>query len=332
MAEHSPDRHTIAVTGVGALIGQGIARSLRPAGRARIVGIDRRITPFSQSFCDICLQKPEADEASEAYLDFWRNLVRTHSVDLILPGLSVDMEFFNTHRAAFDEMGVPVALNRAELIELCADKFDFYTTYRAAGFPAIPSARPDSWESAVLELGPAPLLLKPRRGEGSSGIVKLHDEVDFAYWTRRNGDNWLLQTIIGTDADEYTVGLYGLGDGTYAGPIIMRRRLTRSGHTGETEVMDHPAIAELTGRIARHFKPVGPTNLQFRVQDDIPYLLEINPRFSSSCSLRAAFGFVEAEMCIDDLLEGRRPAAPLIRRGTALRYNEDFIAHVGDTL
>ncbi|MCY0152199.1 ATP-grasp domain-containing protein [Hoeflea alexandrii] len=96
--------------------------------------------------------------------------------------------------------------------------------------------------------------------------------------------------------------------------------------------MDHPAIAELTGRIARHFKPVGPTNLQFRVQDDIPYLLEINPRFSSSCSLRAAFGFVEAEMCIDDLLEGRRPGVPHIRRGTALRYNEDFIAHVGDTL
>jgi carbamoyl-phosphate synthase large subunit len=86
VAEHSPDRHTIAVTGVGALIGQGIARSLRPAGRARIVGIDRRITPFSQSFCDICEQKPEADEASEAYLDFWRNLVRTHSIDLILPG------------------------------------------------------------------------------------------------------------------------------------------------------------------------------------------------------------------------------------------------------
>jgi hypothetical protein len=130
VAEHSPDRHTIAVTGVGALIGQGIARSLRPAGRARIVGIDRRITPFSQSFCDICEQKPEADEASEAYLDFWRNLVRTHSIDLILPGLSVDMEFFNTHRAAFEEMGVPVALNRAELIELCADKFEFYTTYR----------------------------------------------------------------------------------------------------------------------------------------------------------------------------------------------------------
>ena len=329
MTDH-PDRYTVAVTGVGALIGQGIARSLRPGDRARIVGVDRRITPFSRSFCDAVEQKPAMDEASEAYLDFWRDLVRNQSIDLILPGLSVDMDFFNTHRAAFNAMGVAVALNCEKLIKLCADKLDFYTAYSAAGFPSIPSDRPCSWEAALSELGPAPLLLKPRRGEGSAGIVRLHDAEDFAYWTRRNGDNWLVQKIVGSDSDEYTVGIYGLGDGSYTGPIIMRRRLTRSGHTGEAEVLDHPGLAELTGRIARHFQPMGPTNLQFRMEGDTPYLLEINPRFSSSCSLRAAFGFAEAEMCIDTLLEGKHPDCPIIRTGFAHRYNEDFIGHVGD--
>ena len=322
-------RPTVAVTGVGALIGQGIARSLRPRGRARILGVDRRITPFSRTFCDGVEQKPAIDEASEAYLDFWRGLVRREGIELILPGLSVDMDFFNGNRAAFRDMGVKVALNREGLIALCADKADFQKAYRAAGFPAIPSARPESWEEALAALGPAPLLLKPRRGEGSAGIVRLEDASDFAYWTRRSGDNWLIQTVMGTEADEYTVGAYGLGNGTSLGPIIMRRRLTRSGHTGEVEVLDHPAIAALTGRIIRHFQPVGPTNLQFRMGGETPYLLEINPRFSSSCSLRAAFGFVEAEMCIDDLLEGRTPEQPVIRHGAAHRYNEDFIA---DTL
>lgn len=329
MTDH-PDRYTVAVPGVGALIGQGIARSLRPGDRARIVGVDRRITPFSKSFCDAVEQKPEVDEASEAYLDFWRDLVRDQSIDLILPGLSVDMDFFNMHRAAFNDMGVAVALNSEKLIKLCADKFDFHTAYQAAGFPAIPSARPESWKSALLELGPAPLLLKPRRGEGSAGIVRLHDAEDYAYWTRRNGENWLLQKIVGSDSDEYTVGIYGLGNGSYVGPIIMRRRLTRSGHTGEAEVLAHPQLAELTARVAHHFQPVGPTNLQFRIEGDTPYLLEINPRFSSSCSLRAAFGFVEAEMCIDDLLEGKPPSRPVIRSGFAHRYNEDFIGHAGD--
>lgn len=318
-------RTTVAVTGVGALIGQGIARSLRPGGRARIVGVDRRITPFSRTFCDAVEQKPAVDETSGTYLDFWRAVVERHGVDLILPGLSVDMDFFDRNRAAFRTMGVTVALNSAELIALCADKHDFQAVYGAAGFPVIPSARPDSWEAALSELGPAPLLLKPRRGEGSAGIVRLSDAEDFNYWTRRNGDNWLIQKIVGTDADEYTVGIYGLGDGDSVGPIVMRRRLTRSGHTGEAEVLDHPVITELSARIVRHFKPIGPTNLQFRVEGGTPYLLEINPRFSSSCSLRAAFGFIEAEMCIDHLLEGRRPDQPAIRHGAAHRYNEDFI-------
>lgn len=316
---------TVAVTGVGALIGQGIARSLHPGGRARIVGVDRRITPFSRTFCDAVEQKPAVDETAGAYLDFWRELVERHGVELILPGLSVDMDFFNGNRAAFRAMGVTVALNSADLIALCADKYDFQIAYGAAGFPVIPSARPDSWEAALSELGPAPLLLKPRRGEGSAGIVRLGDAEDFAYWTRRNGDNWLVQKIVGADADEYTVGIYGLGDGTYLGPIIMRRRLTRSGHTGEAEVLDHPVIAELTDRISHRFQPIGPTNLQFRIEADTPYLLEINPRFSSSCSLRAAFGFVEAEMCIDHLIGGQTPYQPVIRHGFAHRYNEDFI-------
>ncbi|OCW56907.1 ATP-grasp domain-containing protein [Hoeflea olei] len=323
-------RYTVAVTGVGALIGQGIARSLAPGGRARIIGIDRRITPFARTFCDGVAEKPQAGEDTEAYLDFWRDLVKREGIDLILPGISIDMLFFDRNRAVFADLGVAVALNRSELIALCADKLDFYTAYEAAGFPVIPTARPQSWEEAIAVLGPGPLLMKPRRGEASAGIVRLETARDFDYWTDRNGEDWLIQAIVGPDSAEYTVGAYGLGDGDYLGPIIMRRTLARAGHTGAAEVVDHPAISELTDRIMRHFRPKGPTNLQFRMDGETPYLLEINPRFSSSCSLRAAFGFFEAEMCIDDLLEGRRPAEPKIRYGTALRYNEDHVCHAGD--
>ncbi|WP_420408252.1 ATP-grasp domain-containing protein [Hoeflea sp.] len=325
-----PARHSVAVTGVGALIGQGIARSLRPGNRTKIVGIDRRITGFSRSFCDAVEQKPQVEESAPAYLDFWRDVIDRHSIELILPGLSVDMDFFNTHRDEFEGMGARVVLNRPSIIALCSDKFEFYTAYGAAGFPAIPSGRPESWDQALRDFGPAPLLLKPRRGEGSSGIVRLHDADDFAYWTRRSGDNWLIQKIIGSDSEEFTIGIYGFGDGQYAGPIIMRRRLTRSGHTGEAEVVDHPVLSEITDRIAGWLEPVGPTNLQFRMEGNTAYLLEINPRFSSSCSLRTAFGFNEAEMCVDDLLEDRRPDQPMIRKGLAHRYNEDFISHAGD--
>ena len=76
----------------------------------------------------------------------------------------------------------------------------------------------------------------------------------------------------------------------------------------------------------------GPTNFQFRVENGTAFLLEINPRFSSSNSLRTAFGFNEAEMAIELYLLDREPDAPRIRPGKAWRYTEDFVLHAGHPL
>lgn len=82
----------------------------------------------------------------------------------------------------------------------------------------------------------------------------------------------------------------------------------------------------------RHYRPEGPTKLQFRVEGAAAYLLEINPRFSSSCSLRTTFGFNEAEMCIDHFLERRRPPPPTLRAGIGQRHVADRISYAGTDL
>jgi len=328
----SERRFTIAVTGMGALIGQGIARSLAQTGRARVIGVDRQNSPLGASLCDAFAAKPDCAETDPAYLAFWRDLITRHQIDLIMPGISIDMYFFDAHRQVFADMGVQVVLNTPDLIAITRDKFDFMAAYAPVGLPLIPSARPDNWADAVAHLGPPPLLLKPRRGEGSQGMGLLQDEADFDYWTRQAGDNWLVQRRVGGDDQEYTLGTFGFGDGRALDPIIFRRRLTRAGHTGMAEVVDNDILTDASHRIVAHFKPIGPTNLQFRIEGDSPYLLEINPRFSSSCSLRTAFGYNEAEMCIDWYLLGKRPDMPQIRRGSGQRYNEDFISYAGDHL
>lgn len=323
---------TIAVTGMGALIGQGIARSLSQGGHARVIGVDRQNTPLGASLCDVFAAKPDSPESDPAYLAFWRDLITRYQVDLIMPGISIDMYFLDAHRAFFADLGVKFVLNTPELIAVTRDKFDFMTAYAHVGLPIIPSARPKDWAEAVEQLGPPPLLLKPRRGEGSQGIGLLQDAADFDYWTRQAGDNWLVQRRVGGDDQEYTLGTFGFGDGQALDPIIFRRRLTRAGHTGVAEVVDNAILTAATHRIAAHFKPVGPTNLQFRLEGDTPYLLEINPRFSSSCSLRTAFGYNETEMCIDYYLLGKRPDMPQIKYGIGQRYNEDFVSYAGDHL
>lgn len=325
-----PTLRTVVVTGIGALIGQGISRSLRGQSGIRIVGVDRRMTELARSFCDVAVEKPDLPETSEAYLEFWHGLLRTHSPAAVLPGLSVDVAFFRNNVEVLPARGSAIMLNRLDLIDLCVDKMVFGAALADAGFPSIPTAQPSSWAEACGVLGAAPLLLKPKRGEGSAGIVTLQNEADFTYWTHKNGDNWMLQRIVGNDNEEFTVGVFGLGDGTGIGPIVFRRMLARAGHTGYAEVVQNDSIREITLEMVRHFRPIGPTNFQFRVDGGVPYLLEINPRFSSSCSLRTAFGFNEAQMSLEYLKTGEVQTPVRLSYGKAWRYNEDFIIHAGD--
>ena len=324
----------IAVTGVGAIIGQGIVKSLRQCKYSvRVVGIDRNADSPGPRLCDAFEQKPDAPEDSQAYLDYWTRIVRTHGIQLILPGLDVDMAFFNRQREFFASLGVKLALNTADLIAKTGDKWDFGLELDRFGYPVIPSARPDSWAEAIARLGPPPLLLKPLQGNGSRGIHLLEDEDDFLYWQRKSGSAWMVQRIVGSAQEEFTVGVFGLGKGRRLQPLIFRRRLSTAGNTLVAEVVrEHPVIHAAIHQLCEYFQPLGPTNFQFRVENDTAFLLEINPRFSSSNSLRTAFGFNEAEMAIELHLLDREPVEPRIGAGKAWRYTEDFVIHAGHSL
>ncbi len=324
---------TVLVTSVSAIIGQGIIRSLRKSRYSvRIVGVDRNNRSPGPYLCDAFHQKPACDEDTSDYIAFWCNILKKERVDIIMPGLEVDMFFLDAQRQLFKELDVAIAINRQELIALSADKWQLGEKLVDAGLPRIPSSIPENWEQAVSELGAPPLLLKPRSGNGSRGIARLYDERDFDYWRMKSADNWMLQRIVGDDSNEFTVGVFGFGDGESIDPIILRRRLSGAGNTLEAQVAYDLVIEEATQRLTGYFKPLGPTNYQFRKEDNIAYLLEINPRFSSSNSLRTAFGFNEPEMAIDYFKFGKIPLMPLIKEGTAWRYSEDFVHYASNII
>lgn len=319
----------VAVTGVGAIIGQGIVRSLRASGRAiRVVGIDRSARSPGPHMVDAFEQKPDASEDSPEYQAYWDSLIQRHEIQIVLPGLEVDMVYLDKNRDWFESRGVRLALNTPDLIRITANKWEFGKVLADMGCPVIPSIRPYTWQQAVEKLGAPPLLLKPLHGNGSRGIIKLEAEQDFEYWRTKASGDWMLQRIVGKCDEEFTVGVFGLGDGVFIGPLIFRRRLSPAGNTQEAEVvLHHPVLEAAVRKLCQHFCPVGPTNLQFRVEGEIAYLLEINPRFSSSNSLRTAFGFNEAILAIDYFLLNRTPTMPTLREGHAWRYYEDFIVH-----
>lgn len=323
----------VVVTGVGALIGQGIIRSLRSCRHpVRIIGLDRSARSPGPLWCDVFTQKPSCDEASRQYMEFWEELVVRECVDIVLPGLEVDMLFLDQHRESLVQAGAALALNQRKLIARAGDKWHMHQFLLEHNVPAIPSAISMDWNDAVAQLGEAPLLMKPRQGNGSRGIVRLNDREDLAYWSRKSQNPWMLQRIVGRDEEEYTIGVFGLGGGQALDPIIFRRRLSGAGNTLEAEVVESELLNREIARLNTLFEPVGPTNYQFRIENEIAYLLEVNPRFSSSNSLRTSFGYNEAEMSLDYFLFDLTPPKPDIRHGIGWRYSEDHVAYDRDSI
>lgn len=320
--------YRVIVTGVGALIGQGVAQGLKEGGRVWLLGVDRRESLYADALCNLIVRKPFCDEDDPRYLAFWLDLIKRYKIDLIIPCISIDSSFFSENCEALEAVGAKIVLNDSRLMKLTNNKLKFANNFSALGLPVIPMVSSDaSWDDTCSTLGQPPFIFKPAIGEGSVGVHLITDQMDFDYWTKREDSAYLIQKIIGTNKAEFTVGIFGLGGGKYIGPVIFRRKLTRAGNTGEAEVVEHPEIDRVTKIIAEHYEPIGPTNLQFRVENGRAYLLEINARFSSSASLRRLFGFDEVSMCLDFFLEGRTPKEPTLREGLAQRHSADLVKY-----
>ncbi|CAG4910352.1 ATP-grasp domain-containing protein [Paraburkholderia gardini] len=314
----------VLVSGASGIVGYGVLRSLRQAGQpCFLVGTSIYDDSVAPAFCDVFEQAKPTD--APEYLDWLLATLRRHRIDLLIPGIEIDMYHWVEHVPEIRATSALPLLNAHELIALCKDKWDFYQQLKAAGVAcAIESSLEDDFNALVQKFG-LPFLLKPRRGFGSRGIVRVTSEEVFLTHQEEIGTILMAQPIVGNDEEEFTISAFCDGLGGYFAGMTLRRKLSRDGFTDKAEVADtaefSPAIAEL----CRLFRPMGPTNFQFRRSLAGPKLLEINPRISSSTSIRAAFGYNESAMALEYFLDRRNPTQPVIRRGRAIRYTDEQI-------
>lgn len=314
----------VLVSGASGIVGYGSLRSLRSAGLdLRLIGTSMYDDSVAPAFCDVFAQAlPTADPG---YLPWLLQTIRTHRVDLLIPGIEIDMFAWAGHRAAIEATGARILQNDPELIQLCQDKWGFYQSLLAAGqVCAIDSSLSQDFGELQRRFG-LPFLLKPRRGFGSKGIVRVDGEALFETHRARIGPVLMAQPIVGRDDEEFTTSAYCDGRGGWHACMTLRRRLSREGFTDRAEVVDTQPFLDTMRALCRQLRPVGPTNFQFRQTAGGPKLLEINPRISSSTSIRTAFGYNESAMAVEHVLLGRTPVQPAIRRGRAVRYTDDHI-------
>jgi carbamoyl-phosphate synthase large subunit len=314
----------VLVSGASGIVGYGALRSLRRSGLGLfLVGTSIYDDSVAPAFCDVFEQAPPTND--ERYIEWLLTATRRNRIDLLIPGIEIDMYKWAEHVTDIRATGAIPLLNTPELLDLCKDKWLFYQQLEKVGLRcAIESSLEQDFEVLAARFG-LPFLLKPRRGFGSKGIVHVNMLETYREHVKNVGHKLMAQPIVGNDAEEFTTSAFCDGEGAYTTSMTLRRKLSRDGFTEKAEVVDSSNFAATIAELCKAFRPLGPTNFQFRLCNDGPKLLEINPRISSSTSIRAAFGYNESAMAVEYFLENRTPVQPTIRRGKAVRFTEDHI-------
>ena len=317
---------SILVSGASGIVGYGVLRSLKQSDKnLRLVGTSIYEDSVAQGFCDVFEKAPLTN--SPEYLAWLLQTIRKHHIDFIIPGIEVDVYKWVEHVPEIEQAGAKPLLNDPGLIGLCRDKWLFYEELVKLGSPyAIETSVATDFDLLALQFG-LPFLLKPRRSYGSRGIVRIDDPELFARHRGDIGPVLMAQPIVGSDNEEYTTSVFGDGNGGIYAGMTLRRTLAVGGYTEKATAVTTGEVDEAVSALCRQFRPIGPTNFQFRRHGGICKLLEMNPRVSSSTSIRTAFGYNECQMAVDYFLENKRPVQPHIRQGRAVRYVEDFIFH-----
>lgn len=318
-------KYTILITGIGAIIGYGVISSLKASKYAcKIVGMDIFDDAVGQVWCDEFIKAIPA--ADDNYIEFLKKIIDQYQIDLVFFGTEQEIKKCFSSQYELGEYYNKLVINTEEAIILSEDKWNTSCFLREHGLKYIRGSISCDFDEARALFG-LPLLLKPRRSYASKGICRVSTKEEFDNWKKEQGDQFLVQELVGDEEHEYTAAVFGFGDGTCLRPIVMRRKLSKAGATDKAIVEPIPEIDDEIKKIVSILKPIGPTNFQFRLHNGEYLLLEINPRISSSTSIRTAFGFNEAEMCIDYFLENKRPEEKPLRKGKAYRYITEAIIY-----
>lgn len=249
-----------------------------------------------------------------AFVPSMQRICSELSIDVLVPGVDEELLPLAKQKGA---PGWPrVLLPQENFVATMLDKLTSMQAIRAAGLP-VPHTILLS-DAAELDRMAFPLIVKPRSGRGSRGVMPLdrRDQVD-AYLTIHGikaGQVVAQQLVAG---QEFTVFVYA-DDQANLRAVVPVRVLHKRGITIRARTEAQPAIVSYVRKLHEALRPVGPYNVQcmLTAQGEVmPF--EINPRISTTFCLALAAGADPLQ-----LDAGAPPAAPWTpRHELALQRN-----------
>ena len=212
----------VLVTCVGGMFAFPILNALKKSllFNINLLGVDASFYAAGRYICDDFFKVPHAGQNPDAYWDRLQELIKLEKPDLILPLSESETLIFSNFYKEILSCGAKLSFGSADTVKLMLDKYALLNFLQKAGIKVGHFARVSDLRDLdhITSLGfpEQKVVLKPRIGTGSRGVVILDDKVK-KYETLLEG------RMCGTGNFEAVKALFlseGFGSGYLAMPFV----------------------------------------------------------------------------------------------------------------
>ena len=245
--------------------------------------------------------------AEEAYIKRIEQICSMEGIDTIIPSLDPEIYVFSKNKARLLKNGVTVVVPEPEIVFSLLDKSKTLEAAERAGFPIPVSHRPKGPDDieTIIENFPAPWVVKPRISAHMKGVEyaanarelrRLYNEAIAV-----QAEPLVQQYIPGTQRCHYYITVdrnHEIISLLQPNPIYVYADGVSTSIKSVISDVEGPLLPELRD-LVRELRLWGGYTVQTKVDpvDNVPRLLEINPRFGHHLWYRTEIGVNEPLIC-----------------------------------
>lgn len=288
----------ILLTGSGGPAVPGMIDILRKNFKCTIIAVDMNAHSSGFYLADVGIVVPPGNDVN--FLPSITKICKEYKVDVLVS--VVDEELVSC--LELEKLGVKVIQPEKAFVELCLDKYLLMKRMNECDLHPPQTQLASDYDIMNVSF---PLVFKPRVGRGSRGVKIVDSRKELDNSIREHSDHlseFIIQQFI--DGTEFTVSVVVGRDGEVQA-VIPKEIISKVGITKMARTLKNEKIDTLCRDIQNKLHANGPFNVQLRLDSKtgIPFVFEINPRFSTSTTLTVASGIDELSGLINQALYGR---------------------------
>lgn len=218
--------------------------------------------------------------------------IERNNISIVLPFVDPAIEVADLLKEGNNELFVPTC--GRDICSIMFDKLLSEKWFIEKGLPIPPSY---SKNDVII----FPVIVKPRRGSASKGILVIDDA---GQWDKlENKDDYVIQQYI-VDREEYTVDCYVTTTGKIISIVPRLRIQTAGGEVMNSETRRDNDLIELSVKVLKSGDFKGPVTIQYLrdKKTGAIYIMEINPRLGGGVITSIEAGADITEFMLRDYL------------------------------